>query len=232
MFCTKCGKQLPEGVKFCTGCGKPIPSVPQKNGNDDTIFQQQMKNNGQPIIQTSQNNNRKSNLVPIIIFGVIAVIAVVCLVVVLVVNGNNKDQVPLSASSSSVMSSSTAETETPESVVEGYLKHFDVAVNSKSIEPIAEYMKYDSPIYKSQSSYVKKENIVSIQLDKLEIVNVDKLTDEVCVITTRESFYVQLKGKPREYMTEESKLRLEKIEGKWKMVDWADEVKVLNREER
>lgn len=29
MFCTKCGKQLDEGIKFCTACGSPVP-VKQK----------------------------------------------------------------------------------------------------------------------------------------------------------------------------------------------------------
>lgn len=29
MFCTKCGKSLPEGSKFCTGCGQPVQPAPQ-----------------------------------------------------------------------------------------------------------------------------------------------------------------------------------------------------------
>ena len=28
MFCTKCGAELPEGVKFCTSCGAPVKVVP------------------------------------------------------------------------------------------------------------------------------------------------------------------------------------------------------------
>lgn len=28
MFCTKCGKQLDEGVRFCTGCGAPVELAP------------------------------------------------------------------------------------------------------------------------------------------------------------------------------------------------------------
>lgn len=27
MFCTKCGAQLPEGVKFCTSCGAPVKTI-------------------------------------------------------------------------------------------------------------------------------------------------------------------------------------------------------------
>jgi predicted amidophosphoribosyltransferase len=27
MFCTKCGAQLPEGVKFCTSCGAPVKTL-------------------------------------------------------------------------------------------------------------------------------------------------------------------------------------------------------------
>lgn len=30
MFCTKCGKQMPEGVRFCTACGNPMNAAPPK----------------------------------------------------------------------------------------------------------------------------------------------------------------------------------------------------------
>ena len=32
MFCTKCGKQMPEGVLFCTACGNPMNAAPPKQG--------------------------------------------------------------------------------------------------------------------------------------------------------------------------------------------------------
>ena len=33
MFCTNCGKELPDGTKFCTKCGKPVRQPP--TGKDE-----------------------------------------------------------------------------------------------------------------------------------------------------------------------------------------------------
>ena len=33
MFCTNCGKELPEGVRFCTGCGRPVAEQPHSQQN-------------------------------------------------------------------------------------------------------------------------------------------------------------------------------------------------------
>ncbi|MBE5912054.1 zinc ribbon domain-containing protein [Pseudobutyrivibrio sp.] len=41
MFCEKCGKELPDGVKFCSGCG--APQNPQQN-----TFNQQQQYSAQP----------------------------------------------------------------------------------------------------------------------------------------------------------------------------------------
>ncbi len=27
MFCTSCGKQMPDGISFCTNCGKPMTVI-------------------------------------------------------------------------------------------------------------------------------------------------------------------------------------------------------------
>ena len=31
MFCTKCGKQIPEGTRFCPACGTPAETRPSGN---------------------------------------------------------------------------------------------------------------------------------------------------------------------------------------------------------
>ena len=35
MFCTKCGKQLDEGMKFCTSCGAQVPVAKPQPKTDE-----------------------------------------------------------------------------------------------------------------------------------------------------------------------------------------------------
>jgi len=62
MFCTKCGKENPEGTKFCGSCGAELGSsnpTPQQVGQDT--------NQPQPTPQTSNpalNNEASTNQIP------------------------------------------------------------------------------------------------------------------------------------------------------------------------
>ena len=38
MFCSRCGAQNPEGVKFCNDCGESLQTKTQKSGNGIGIF--------------------------------------------------------------------------------------------------------------------------------------------------------------------------------------------------
>ena len=46
MFCKKCGKELPDGVKFCTNCGAPTEDAQQTNGGDQTVYTGTVNGNG------------------------------------------------------------------------------------------------------------------------------------------------------------------------------------------
>lgn len=51
MFCTKCGKQLSDSVKFCEGCGKPV--VGKITINDE---------NTPSILDTTESTSQSENL--------------------------------------------------------------------------------------------------------------------------------------------------------------------------
>lgn len=38
MFCTMCGKELPDGAKFCTNCGAPVAKVMPDDASEDTVL--------------------------------------------------------------------------------------------------------------------------------------------------------------------------------------------------
>ena len=64
MFCTKCGKQIREGLKFCTNCGAPIiqsSSVPTLNTGNVNLEAVQNKNNTEDADKT-EIILRKSNI--------------------------------------------------------------------------------------------------------------------------------------------------------------------------
>ena len=66
-------------------------------------------------------------------------------------------------------------------------------------------------------------------LDSYEIVSVDYDTNDSCVVTTRENYYVQKPGVPLELLTQQCRYRVIRENGAWKMTDFADSVQVLSR---
>lgn len=115
----------------------------------------------------------------------------------------------------------------PEAVVEGYIQNLDDAMNARSVSPIASYMKPGSSIYTTQDSYVKKG--IDEQLDSYEIVSVDYSSNDRCVVTTRETFYVQKTNQPLELLTQQCRYVVESSGGKWQMTAFAENVKVLSK---
>jgi hypothetical protein len=115
----------------------------------------------------------------------------------------------------------------PEATVESYLKGFDDAMSYQDFSYISDYLKKDSNIYKSQKEYVKKG--ISESLDSYEIVDVDYSGKKKCIVTTRETYYVQRQGEPLELMTQQCQYQLKKTSDGWKMTDFAGPVEVLSR---
>ncbi len=58
MFCTKCGKEIPEEAKFCPHCGASTNGEPQPNANRDTYFTPPPapRYQQQPAQQTQETN--------------------------------------------------------------------------------------------------------------------------------------------------------------------------------
>lgn len=114
----------------------------------------------------------------------------------------------------------------PEAVVERYLKNFPQAVTDSDFSLIADCMKQGSAIYTEQEKYVKRN--IEETLDSYEIVDTQYSGDSNCVISTRETYYVQVQGKALQLMTQECKYSLEKNGNDWKMTSFVD-LKVTSR---
>lgn len=114
----------------------------------------------------------------------------------------------------------------PEAVVEQYLKNFPEAVTGHDFSLISEYLKSGSNIYKEQETYVQRE--ITEQLDTYELTDINYNGDDYCVISTRETYYVQVEGKALQLMTQECQYALEKTGEKWEMTDFVD-LKVVSR---
>lgn len=115
----------------------------------------------------------------------------------------------------------------PEAVVEGYMRAFDDAMTDSDFSDISGYLKPGSSIYETQEKYVMKS--ISEMLDSYEIVSVEYESSDACVVTTRETYYVQKEDLPLELLTQQCKYRVVQENGIWQMTDFADSVEVLSR---
>lgn len=115
----------------------------------------------------------------------------------------------------------------PESVVEGYMRAFADAMTDSDFSAISSYLKPGSSIYEAQEKYVMKS--ISETLDSYEIVSVEYESSDACVVTTRETYYVQKENSPLELLTQQCKYRVVQENGIWQMTDFADSVEVLSR---
>lgn len=66
MKCTKCGKELPTGIKFCTGCGEPVSFV------DEAKEQSPEKESPKEVKQKAPWTKKKTIILVSIITGAIA----------------------------------------------------------------------------------------------------------------------------------------------------------------
>ena len=80
---------------------------------------------------------------------------------------------------------------------------------------------------KTQKKYVKKG--ISEGAGTFEIVNVDYKNSKSCVVTTRESYYVQKSGKPLSLLTQQCKYKVKKSGGSWKIEDFEGRVTPIKK---
>lgn len=114
----------------------------------------------------------------------------------------------------------------PEATVAGYLKNFAPAITEKNFSYISPYLKVNSNIYTMQEKYVRTVGVAET-LDSYEIEDVTYSSSDRCIVTTRETFYVQSPRKPLQLLTQRCKYVLERSNNEWKMTDFADLVEVL-----
>ncbi len=125
------------------------------------------------------------------------------------------------------VNASTLYTDGPEAVVEKYMKNFDDAMTNSDFSYIEDCLLAGSSIYTEQQAYVQKG--ITEMLDSYEIVSTDYSDSNNCVVTTRETYYVQKPNKPLQLMTQQCRYSVTKNGDSWKMTAFAGKVEVLSR---
>ncbi|MDO4622007.1 MAG: VWA domain-containing protein [Eubacteriales bacterium] len=132
-----------------------------------------------------------------------------------------KPNILISASNDNVYKSG------PESVVEKYIRGFATAMTTSDFANIEPYLLPGSNIYNTQRSYIQQN--ISERLDSCEIVSTVYNGNDRCIVTTRETYYVQKPGKHLELMTQECQYIVVQSGGTWYLQDFASNVNVLFR---
>lgn len=122
--------------------------------------------------------------------------------------------------------SSTIFSDGPEATVERYLKNFDDAMTYTDFSRISDCLKPGSDIYAEQEAYVTRG--ISEELDSYEISPASYTDAAHATVATRETFYVQVPGKPLQLMTQECTYALECVGDTWLMTSFVD-LEVTNR---
>ncbi len=115
----------------------------------------------------------------------------------------------------------------PESVVEQYIKHFDDAMTYQDYSYISDYLLSGSSIAKIQQDFVKQG--YTEKLDSYEIVSTSYSDSNNCIVTTRETYYVQKQNAPLQLITQQCKYEVTKNGSDWKLKAFAENVKVLSK---
>lgn len=114
----------------------------------------------------------------------------------------------------------------PEAVVAAYMRAFADAMTNQDYSYIASYLKAGSPIATAQEKYVQRG--IAEVLDSYEIENVEYFDSDHCVVTTRETYFVQKPGEPLALLAQRCKYMVEKEGNDWKLSDFAEKVEVLS----
>ncbi len=115
----------------------------------------------------------------------------------------------------------------PEAVAAAYMRAFADAMTQQSFSCIEPYLEKGSPIAAAQEKYVQRG--ISEALNSYEIENVEYLDSDNCVVTTRETYFVQKPGEPLTLLVQRCKYVMKRYESDWKISDFAESVEVLSR---
>lgn len=115
----------------------------------------------------------------------------------------------------------------PEGVVSAYMVAFADAMTNQSYSYIAPYILSGSALEAEQTKYVTRG--ISENIDSYEIENVEYTDNNNCVVTTRETYFVQKPGKPLSLLTQRCKYSVVKSRNDWKMTGFVDKIEVLSR---
>ena len=121
----------------------------------------------------------------------------------------------------------TIYTDGPEAVVAAYMVAFADAMTNQSYSYIEPYVLSGSSLESHQQNYVARG--ISEKIDSYEIENVEYADENNCVVTTRETYFVQKVNEPLALLTQRCKYQVVKTGSAWQMVDFADKVEVLSR---
>lgn len=100
-------------------------------------------------------------------------------------------------------------------------------MTQQSFSCIEPYLEAGSPIAAAQEKYVQRG--ISEALNSYEIENVEYLDSDNCVVTTRETYFVQKPGEPLTLLVQRCKYVMKRYESDWKISDFAENVEVLSR---
>ena len=115
----------------------------------------------------------------------------------------------------------------PEYDVAMYIKFYAEARTNSSMSPIAPYILYDSNFYREQKRFIEN-NPAGLTLESYEIVSTDYRSSDECVVTTRETYYVQ--GRTTlQLVVQQCKYVVGNYGGEWLITDFAENVKVLQK---
>lgn len=114
----------------------------------------------------------------------------------------------------------------PEAVVAAYMRAFADAMTYQDYSYIAPYLKDGSSIAAAQEKYVQRG--IAEVLDSYEIENVEYSDADHCIVTTRETYFVQKTGEPLALLAQRCKYVVEKVGDDWKLSDFAEKVEVLS----
>lgn len=91
MFCTKCGREIPDGSKFCKFCGNKTLTPANQNSVPRSAETLELQRGGKNEAQTLQENNESSNSTLPVIIGIVTIV-IICAVGGFFYNSNNQKQ--------------------------------------------------------------------------------------------------------------------------------------------